>query len=88
MIWGLTLAGSYESSAKRGRVSTEVAFGRGDLSDFPLGPSKGPMNSLFSIGGVSRGVPTGTNTKGTSPLGALLCFIEEGRRRDSDAAVG
>ena len=34
-----------------GRVSTEVAFGRGDLSVCPLG--QGPGSILFLIGGVS-----------------------------------
>ena len=38
----------------RVRVSTEVTFGRGDLSVCPLGGFIGrPMNILFLVGGVS-----------------------------------
>ena len=42
------------------RLSTEVTFGRGDLSVCPLGGFAGAMNRLLLIGGVSpRGCPQG-----------------------------
>ena len=50
------------------RVSTEVTFGRGDLSVCPIGGSIGARNILLLTGEeCPPGVPTGTNTKGTSP---------------------
>ena len=52
------------------RVSAEVTFVRGDLSVFPLGGfTGGPRMFYFSLEGCPPGVPTGTNTKGTSPKG-------------------
>ena len=44
----------------RHRVSTEVTFGRGDLSVCPLGSLQGPRNILSLFGGVSpRGAHRG-----------------------------
>ena len=62
-------------------VCTEVTFGRGDLSVCPYPwPYRGPGVSCFKLEGCSPGVPTGTNTKSTSPSGHLCAPLIEALR--------
>ena len=61
------------------RVSTEVTFGRGDLSVCPIGVFIGPMHLLFLIGGVPPRGPNRDKHYGPFSLGALLCLNESAR---------
>ena len=63
------------------RVRTEVTFGRSDLSACPLGGFTGAHECLISYWrGCPPGVPTGTNTKGTSAQGHFCASLRYARR--------
>ena len=72
--------GSPPPSLYRSRVTTDVTFGRGDLSVCPLGV-KVPMNVLLLIGGVSPRGPHRDKHQGHFFLGALLCFVDRLREQ-------
>ena len=68
-------------------LSTEATLGRGDLSVCPLwGLCGGPWAAYFWLEGCPLGVPTGTNTKGTSPEGRFCASPTKGRRLRTAAA--